>query len=63
MTLWDRAEPISLDEIRARFAALARHDLAYKPVQSALDNEVLTLDELWKIFESLEELDDWPVIS
>lgn len=66
MALWDKAEPISLEELKAKFAALAlaRNDVAFKAEQSSLEpDDALTLEELWRIFESLEELEDRPLIS
>ena len=61
MALWEKAEPISLDELRVRFAALARSEFASKPVGSEV--EELTFEELWRIFESLEDIEDCPIIS
>lgn len=63
LALWDTAQPIALDELRVKFAALARNDVAFQPDQPTLDSGTLTMEELWKIFESLDELEDWPVIS
>ena len=60
--LWDKAEPVSLEELKAKFADLARGELGYKAGQATLASEEVTFEELWRIFESLEELEDWPVI-
>jgi len=60
--LWDKAEPVSLEELKAKFADLACGELGYKAGQAALASENVTFEELWRIFESLEELEDWPVI-
>ncbi len=62
LALWDKAEPISLEEIKARFASIARNEFAYKADHPVLGAEELTFEELWKIFESLEDLDDCPVV-
>lgn len=62
LALWDKAEPISLDELKAKFAELACNDAALKSDQPSLDSDALTLDQLWKIFESLDELEDCPLI-
>lgn len=60
--LWDKAEPVSLEELKIKFADLARSELGYKVGQATLVSEEVTFEELWRIFESLEELEDWPVI-
>lgn len=60
--IWDRAEPISLEDIKAKFAVFARSELANSADHLLSDHEALTLEELWRIFESLEELEDYPVI-
>lgn len=60
--LWDKAEPVSLEELKAKFADLARSELGFKAGQVTLASEEVTFEELWRIFESLEELEDWPVI-
>jgi hypothetical protein len=60
--LWNQAEPISLDELKAKFAALVRDELAYQPDQAIPNVDSFTLEELWVIFESLEELEDYPLI-
>ena len=62
MALWNKAEPISLDELKAKFEALVRDELVSKSNESALSDEELTFEELWKVFESLEELEDFPVV-
>lgn len=61
--LWDSAEPISLEELKARFVALARAELANNPNQPVAKTEELTFEELWRIFELMEDLEDYPVIS
>lgn len=60
--LWDIAEPISLEEIRAELARLTRTQFAEKFDPRAIVHEELTLDQLWKIFEALEEVDDCQMI-
>lgn len=62
IALWDRAEPISLDELKAKFTELARNELACKSDLPTVDSESLTFEELWRIFESLEDLEDYPII-
>jgi len=61
--LWDKAEPVSTEELKTMFTELARKELIYKPDQRVVDSDSLNFDELWQIFESLEDLDDCPVIS
>jgi hypothetical protein len=60
--LWDIAEPISLDEIKAELANLTRTQFAEKFDPRVIVPEELSLDQLWKIFESLEEVDDCQII-
>lgn len=60
--LWDQAEPITLEELKAKFAALARNEIASENDIACADAEKLTFEELWKIFESLEDLEDYPLI-
>lgn len=61
--LWDKAEPVSLAELKVRFADLARNELKYRGDQPSVDCEELTFEELWRIFESLEDLEECPIIS
>lgn len=60
--LWEQAEPISLEEIKAKFAVLARHEIASDTDLVCADAEKLTFEELWRIFETLEDLEDYPLI-
>ena len=61
MALWNKAEPISLDELKTKFD-LVRDELVSKANESALAGEEVTFEELWKVFESLEELEEFPVV-
>lgn len=63
--LWDIAEPVSLDEIRAELAILTRKhgkQVTEEFDQQITEHEDLTLEQLWKIFEELEDVDDCQVI-
>jgi len=62
MALWNKAEPISLDELKAKIEGLVRDEFVSKVNESALIDEELTFEELWKVFESLEELEEFPVV-
>lgn len=61
--LWDVAEPISLDEMRVQLLALTRKHAEEKPNYQALEHEALTLEQLWKVFEQLEDVDDCQMIG
>lgn len=60
--LWDQAEPITLEELKAKFAVFPRNEIASENDVAFTDAEKLTFEELWKIFESLEDLEDYPLI-
>ena len=62
MALWNKAEPISLDELKTKFGDLVRDEFVSKANESALAGEEVTFEELWKVFESLEELEEFPVV-
>jgi len=61
LALWDAAEPISFEEIKTELVAYSRQGELAKINPSDL-NRALTLDDLWAIFESLEDIDDCRVI-
>lgn len=62
LALWDSAQPIPLDELKAKFAALTRNQTGGKTDQATAANDDLMLEELYKIFETLEDLDDSAVV-
>ena len=62
MALWNKAEPISLDELKTKFGDLVRDEFVSKANESALAGEEVTFEELWKVFESLEELEEFPIV-
>ena len=61
LALWAAAQPISLDEAKAELVALS-HDYEVTTICPADASRALTLDDLWAIFESLEDIDDCRVI-
>lgn len=60
--LWDFAEPISLDEIRSELAKLTHTQIADQNAPKDFIHEELSLDQLWNIFESLEDVDEYQMI-
>ena len=58
--LWEIAEPVSLDEIREQLAVLTRgHVQEHHP---HVEHEALSLEQLWDIFEKLQDIDDCQVV-
>lgn len=60
--VWETAEPILLDDLRAQLATLVSQQLPEKRqvVKSELD--AMTIEQLWRVFESLDDIDDCKVI-
>ncbi|MGR8930850.1 MAG: hypothetical protein ACU836_09430 [Gammaproteobacteria bacterium] len=56
--LWDTAVPISLDEAKARSDGITSSERVGQSGPSQADAEEISFDELWQVFQSLEELEE-----